>query len=144
MKPSMIKKLLCVTAISLTPFLAFAGGTNTEGDASTGYKYNPDRATQQGDMGSKGVGQTNESAKGASEQPMVDDSTLTRKVEEALKSDAMLQKLDIEVAVKGGVVTLSGEAKDVRWQGRAAQVASSIQGVKSVQNNLTIGEEKKI
>lgn len=141
MKPSMIKKLVCVTAISLTPFLVFAGGTNTGGDTSTGYERNPDRATEQGDMGAKGVGQTKPSS--GQEQIKVDDSTLTKKVEKALESDAMLQKLDIDVEVKDGVVTLSGDAKDVRWQGRAVKVANSIEGVKSVQNNLTIGEDKK-
>lgn len=140
MKPSMIKKLLCVTAISLTPFLAFAGGTNTGGDASTGYEKNPDRSTEQGDMGAKGVGQTKP---GEQEQMKVDDSTLTKKIKEALKNDAMLQKLDIKVEVKDGVVTLSGDAKDVRWQGRAVKVANSIAGVKSVQNNLTVGTEAK-
>lgn len=140
MKPSMIKKLLCVTAISLTPFLAFAGGTNTGGDASTGYEKNPDRATEQGDMGAKGVGQTKPSEQ---EQMKVDDSTLTKKIEDALKSDAMLQKLDLKVEVKDGVATLSGDAKDVRWQARAVKVANGIEGVKSVQNNLTVGAEKK-
>lgn len=131
MKATLIKKLLCVTAISLTPFLALAGGTNTQGDQSTGYEKNPDRSTQQGDMG-KGVGTKSTS----SEQ--VSDSELTKKVEEALKNDAQLQKADIAVKIENGMVTLSGNIGDVRWKGRAAKVASSVKGVKSVQNDLTV------
>ncbi len=73
---------------------------------------------------------------------MMSDAELTKKVEKALKSEAQLQNLDIDVEVKNGVVTLSGDAKDVRFQGRAAKVASSIKGVKSVQNNLTINDKK--
>ena len=137
MKATLIKKLLCVTAISLTPFLAFAGGTNTDSDATTGYEKAPDRSTQQGDMGT-GVG--TEGSTGT--QELVSDAELTKKVEKALKKEAQLEKLDIEVEVKNGVVTLSGDAKDVRFQGRAAKVASSVKGVKSVQNNLTINDKK--
>lgn len=138
MKATLIKKLLCVIAISLTPFLAIAGGTNTDSDATTGYEKAPDRSTQQGDMGS-GVG-TEDSA--GSQKQMMSDSELTKKVEKALKSEAKLKNLDIDVEVKNGVVTLSGDAKDVRFQGRAAKVASSVKGVKSVQNNLTINGQK--
>ena len=137
MKATLLKKFLCVTAISLTPFLAYAGGTNTDSDATTGYEKAPDRSTQQGDMGT-GVGTKG----GAGTQEMMSDPELTKKVEKALKSEAQLQNIDIDVEVKNGVVTLSGDAKDVRFQGRAAKVASSIKGVKSVQNNLTINDKK--
>jgi len=139
MKATLIKKLLCAIAISLMPFLAFAGGTNTDSDASTGYEKAPDRSTQQGDMGT-GVG-TEDSA--GSQEQMMSDSELTKKVEKALKNEAQLKNLDIDVEVKNGVVTLSGDAKDVRFQGRAAKVANSVKGVKSVQNNLTINGKKK-
>jgi osmotically-inducible protein OsmY len=131
MKSTLIKKFLCVTAISLTPFLAFAGGTNSEGGSTTGYKNDPDRGTEQGDMG-KGVG-TNGSG-----TIQVDDSELENKVETALKNDAQLQKLDIDVEAENGIVKLEGDVSDVRWKGRAAKVASSVQGVKSVQNNLSL------
>lgn len=131
MKATLIKKLLCVSAISLTPFLVFAGGTNTEGTPSTGYEKNPDQSTQQGDMG-KGVG-----TKSTSSEQM-SDSELTKKVEEALKKDAQLRNVDIDVKAENGIITLSGDVGDMRWKGRAAKVASSVKGVKSVQNDLTV------
>ena len=136
MKATLLKKYLCVTAISLTPFLAYAGGTNTDSDATTGYEKAPDRSTQQGDMG---TGTGTEGSSAGPQKQMMSDSELTKKVEKALKSEAKLTNLDIDVEVKNGVVTLSGNAKDVRFQSRAVKVASSVKGVKSVQNNLTIG-----
>lgn len=54
----------------------------------------------------------------AGPQELVSDSELTKKVEKALKKEAQLQNLDINVKVNNGVVTLSGDAKDVRFQGR--------------------------
>ena len=138
MKSTLLRKLLCALAISFIPFLAFAGGTNTQSDPSTGYEKAPDKSTQQGDMGT-GVG-TEDSA---SPQERVSDSELTKNVEKALKNEAQLKNLDIDVKVNDGVVTLSGDAKDMRFQGRAVKVASSVKGVKSVQNNLTINGKSK-
>jgi hyperosmotically inducible periplasmic protein len=132
MKSTLIK-LLCVTALSLTPALVFAGGTNSENGATTGYKNDPDRGTEQGDMG-KGVGTNGNSTS----HEQISDSDLDNKVETALKNDAQLQKLDIDVEAENGVVKLSGNVSDVRWKGRATKVASSVKGVKSVQNNLSI------
>ena len=138
MKSTLLRKLLCALAISLMPFLAFAGGTNTQSDPSTGYEKSPDKSTQQGDMGT-GVGTEDT----VSPQERVSDSELTKNVEKALKNEAQLKNLDIDVKVNDGVVTLSGDAKDVRFQGRAAKVASSVKGVKSVQKNLTINGKSK-
>jgi|GEM_PF-1770579 hyperosmotically inducible periplasmic protein len=138
MKSTLLRKLLCALALSLMPFLAFAGGTNTQSDPSTGYEKAPDKSTQQGDMGT-GVGTEDSTAP----QERVSDSELTKNVEKALKNEAQLKNLDIDVEVNDGVVTLSGDAKDVRFQGRAAKVASSVKGVKSVQNNLSINGKKK-
>ncbi len=76
-------------------------------------------------------------------QEQVSDSELAKKVEKALKNEAQLKNLDIDVKVNDGVVTLSGDAKDERFQGRAVKVASSVKGVKSVQNNLTINGKSK-
>lgn len=138
MKRLDLKKILCVTTMSLMPLLAFAGGTNTGDTSSTGYQNDPDKATRQGEMGST----DNAKSKGSQSSIKVDDATLNKQVQDALKADAMLNKVDIHVETHGGVVTLSGDAKDVRWKGEASKVANSIPGVKSVQNNLTVGNEK--
>lgn len=140
MQSTGFRKTLCAVALSLTPFLVFAGGTNSQDDAATGHKNDPDRTMERGDMGIEGDAQTRDTitAPGSGQQAEVDDSALTEQVEHALKSDVMLEKLDIDVEVDDGTVTLSGNAKDIRWQARAVRVAQSVQGVKSVKNELKI------
>ena len=129
MQATLINKLLCTAALTLTPFVVYAGGTNTEDKATTGYENAPARSTQQGDMG-KGAG-NGSTAK-------VSDSDLEDRVEKAIKNDAQLRNIDIDVEADNGVVKLSGDVSDVRWKGRAAKVASSVQGVKSVRNELSV------
>jgi hyperosmotically inducible protein len=129
MQTTLMKKLLCTAALALTPFVVYAGGTNTQDESTTGYKNAPDRSTQQGDMGKGPNGDTSVKIK---------DSDLSKKVEKAIENDAQLQNLDIDVEADNGVVKLSGEVSDVRWKGRAAKVASSVKGVKSVKNELTV------
>jgi hyperosmotically inducible protein len=72
---------------------------------------------------------------------MVDDSTLATNVQKALKADAKTKNLDIKAEVSKGVVTLTGKAGDTRWKARAETVARSVKGVKSVTNNITIGDK---
>ena len=139
MKPTTLKRLAAITALLLAPVLGYAGGTNSAGDPTTGYKNDPGSMTEPGDMGAQGTAQP----AGEPAPTKVDDSQLAKQVKDAIKQDAMLKKLDIDVKSQNGTVTLSGDAKDVRWQGRAIMVANSVYGVKKVQNNLTIGNEKK-
>lgn len=142
MKRSDLRKILYVIAVSLMPMIAVAGGTNTDSSSSTGYKKDPDKTTRQGEMGSTDVTTKNSPARDASPSVKVDDATLRKQVEDALKSDALLSKTDIRVDVHNGIVNLSGDVKDIRWKGQAVKVASSIPGIKSVQNNLMVGDEK--
>lgn len=139
MNLSTLKKLACIIAIVLVPSMAFAGGTNsqTQGKATTGQINDPDPGMKQGDMGLKGVGQS--SYPGASEA--VDDTTLATDVKKALKTDPMLQNFDVKAEVSKGIVTLTGAASDVRAKARAETVASSVAGVKSVTNKITIGDK---
>jgi hyperosmotically inducible protein len=79
-----------------------------------------DRATAPGDSG-RSVGQT------------LDDAGITAKVKTALLA---------EKGVNGtmqGRVTLTGRVPDQAQVDRAAQVASSVEGVKAVENKLTAG-----
>lgn len=139
MKPVLLKKLACITALLLAPVVVQAGGTNAGGDSSTGYVNDPDRSMGQGDMGAQGTPQPGDPAPGAE----VDDLVLAKNVKEAIKKDAMLKKLDIGVEASNGQVTLTGDAKDVRWRARALMVANSIKGVRAVQNNLAVGSGKQ-
>jgi osmotically-inducible protein OsmY len=135
MKSNTMKCMICAGLLALTPWTAIAGGTTTQHESTTGYSKDPDRGTKQGDMGS-GVGDQTHNQGSA----QLSDSDLTKHVEDALKKDSQLQNLDIGVSAQNGVVTLSGTAKDVRFKGRAAKVASSVNGVKSVKNNMSVGK----
>jgi hyperosmotically inducible periplasmic protein len=63
---------------------------------------------------------------------------LTGKVKAALAREAGLRTLKINVDSKGAVVTLKGMVDSDNTRRRAEQVASAVQGVSSVDNQLTV------
>lgn len=67
-----------------------------------------------------------------------DDTTLAAKVKSALVADSGLNAAEIGVDTAGGVVTLSGTADTSASRDKAIQVASSVEGVKAVKNNLVV------
>ena len=71
----------------------------------------------------------------------VDDAAVSSKVEAALKSEPELHGAAIAVRTEAGVVTLSGTTNDPQRRSMAAQVALSIEGVKLVKNEITLGQE---
>jgi hyperosmotically inducible protein len=71
-------------------------------------------------------------------QEKLDDATLTAKVKTALLAAADVKAMQIDVDSKGGVVTLNGHQESVVAVDRAAAVARGTDGVKSVDNKLTV------
>ena len=53
-----------------------------------------------------------------------------------IKQDTRLKGADIDVRVDAGVVTLTGDVKDLGARARASEVARSVPGVRSVKNEL--------
>jgi hyperosmotically inducible periplasmic protein len=72
------------------------------------------------------------------EKKVVDrqDDEITRAVKERLARDAQLRDSDVEVRADNGVVTLTGDAKDVGARARASELARGVAGVKAVKNEL--------
>jgi len=68
----------------------------------------------------------------------IDDATITTKVKTAVLAEPGLKTLQIDVDTKNGVVMLSGTVDNQALKERAAQVAQAVNGVKSVDNNLTV------
>ena len=66
------------------------------------------------------------------------DSAITVKVKSALVADPDIKSLRIDVDTQDGVVTLSGTVPSAANAERAGKVAKDIDGVKSVQNRLTV------
>jgi len=68
----------------------------------------------------------------------LDDATITTKVNAALARDKDLSAIRIDVDTQNGVVTLTGPAPTASAKERASEVARQVQGVTSVNNQLTL------
>jgi len=69
---------------------------------------------------------------------VLDDATLTAKVKTALVSEPNLKSTTINVDTMGGVVTLKGTAASQEVRRKAEQIASAVDGVRSVRNELIV------
>jgi hyperosmotically inducible protein len=68
----------------------------------------------------------------------LDDSAITAKVKAALLADPGLQSLAISVDTKNGAVTLSGQVDSTAVRDHAKQVASTVQGVGMVVDQISV------
>lgn len=79
----------------------------------------------------------------AGENPVsrtVDDSTITTRINHEMLKDDVVKARQIDVDTIGGHVTLTGVVATREESARAAQIARSVPAVKSVSNNIQIGE----
>ena len=70
----------------------------------------------------------------------VDDAALLTSVKSALAADSTANAADVNVDVNRGEVKLSGFVDSASHKARAAEVARDVDGVKSVQNDIAVGE----
>lgn len=75
---------------------------------------------------------------GATAGEKIDDATITAKVNASLLADKDLSAIRIDVDTQNGVVTLSGPAPSATARERASEIARSVKGVNSVNNQLTV------
>ena len=73
----------------------------------------------------------------------VGDTAITAKVKAKMMGDDRLKKSDINVTTTNGVVTLEGSASSSRARSAAEATAKSVEGVKSVDNNLKTPSRSK-
>ncbi|HEX5539803.1 MAG TPA: BON domain-containing protein [Methylophilaceae bacterium] len=71
----------------------------------------------------------------------VDDGVITTKVKSALLADDTVKGLDINVDTAQGVVSLSGTVDSQTQIDMATQIAKGVEGVKDVQNQLTVKQQ---
>jgi len=69
------------------------------------------------------------------------DEAITARVKKKLAKDAHLKKADIAVQTNAGVVSLTGEVKDITTSAHASWTTWFVPGVKSVKNDLTVKEK---
>ncbi len=71
---------------------------------------------------------------------MIDDHSVSSSVRKALADDPRFKFGDVNVATFKGVVQLSGFVGSYDQKTRAAEVASKVDGVKEVQNLISLKE----
>jgi hyperosmotically inducible protein len=69
------------------------------------------------------------------------DEAITARVKEHFAKDAHLKKADIAIQTNAGVVSLTGEVRDIMTSANASWTAWFVSGVKSVKNDLTVKEK---
>ena len=84
--------------------------------------------------------QTKDTAKGTTETAKVaiSDSWITSKAKIALFADERVKGTQVSVDTKNGVVHLRGKVDSAEAKSAAAEVASGIEGAKSVKNDLQV------
>lgn len=68
----------------------------------------------------------------------IDDSVITTKVKTLLIKDVALKGFQINVKTYKGIVQLSGFVDSPKTVQRAGEIAGSVQGVRSVKNDLIV------
>lgn len=69
---------------------------------------------------------------------VIDDGALTARVNASLAADPRTSALTVDVESNRGEIQLSGFAKSAAEKAAAADVAESVEGVKTVKNNLDV------
>ncbi|MGC1299770.1 MAG: BON domain-containing protein [Alloacidobacterium sp.] len=76
-------------------------------------------------------------------QPARTDQQITNDVQARISAESALNNQNIQVAVANGIATLSGTANDEASRALAGNDAGSVDGVKTVVNNLTVEAPKQ-
>ncbi|WP_280154935.1 BON domain-containing protein [Piscinibacter sp. XHJ-5] len=107
------------------------------GDATAQAARDAAEATRQA------AAEAKDATKGAADQASnkVADALITTSVNAELAKDPKLSSLRINVDTEGGRVALRGSAPDMASKERAAQLASAVKGVVSVDNQLTVEKQ---
>ncbi|HEX7970979.1 MAG TPA: BON domain-containing protein [Thiobacillus sp.] len=75
---------------------------------------------------------------GAKVGELIDDAWITTKIKTLLLKEDLLSALKIDVDTKDGMVRLSGQVDKAEQVARAVDIASNVEGVKSVQMDLLL------
>ena len=70
----------------------------------------------------------------------IDDAATSRRVKSALSEDGQYKYGDVVVKTFKGTTQLSGFVNSRDQKSRAGEIAKNVQGVKTVQNNISIKE----
>jgi hyperosmotically inducible periplasmic protein len=111
-------------------------GEEAKSQASQGATEAKESAREAGQDVKQAGKQASEQAGGA-----VNDAVITASVNAGLAKDKALSALKIDVDTAGGRVALHGTAPDPAARDRATEIAQSVKGVVSVDNQLTVANK---
>jgi hyperosmotically inducible periplasmic protein len=139
----------CVLAASSLALIAVAGCDKPNPAESAGKQIDQSmqkmgqRVDQATDRAKEQVAQTADRAKEqvAKTGQVLDDTAITAAVKAGIIAEPGLKVLKIDVDTKNGQVTLTGSVDSAENVQRATQVASSVQGVKGVDNRLAVSSK---
>jgi hyperosmotically inducible protein len=139
---SINKSFALASSLALLFALGACGERVSESDRAAAEQAQPSVSTEANTTAATGpvtpAPTTSEMGAGSS-VGMIDDAQIVTKVNAALAADTDLSALKIDVDSKNGMVTLKGKAPDAAAKDRAEQLVKSMQDVKSVDNQLTLG-----
>jgi hyperosmotically inducible periplasmic protein len=137
MEVTMYTKLKIMTSALLASGLAIAlPAFAQEGSASQSMS----QAGQAAENAASSSGQAIEDAAHGT-ATVVKDSTITAKVKTALHQDDAVARDKIHVTTVAGVVTLKGQVSSPSESKRAEELAKQTEGVKSVDNRITVANK---
>ena len=139
----------CVLAASSLALIAVAGCDKPNPAESAGKQIDQSmqkmgqRVDQVADRAKEQVAKTADRAKEqvAKTGQVLDDTAITAAVKAGIIAEPGLKVLKIDVDTKDGQVTLTGSADSPENVQRATQVASNVQGVKSVDNRIAVSSK---
>ena len=139
----------CVLTASLLALIAMAGCDKPNPAESAGKQIDQSmqkmgqRVDQVTDRAKEQVAKTSERAKEqvAKTGKVLDDTAITAAVKAGIIAEPGLKVLKIDVDTKDGQVTLTGSVDSAENLQRATQVASSVNGVKGVDNRLAVSSK---
>lgn len=140
-----LTKITSVVAVSAMVLLG-AGCDRKDKDTTAGEKVdNAATTTEQGahDAGNTAANATDNAAHTAANATAnagqsIDDAAITTALKGKYVLDPDLKAIDINVDTVNGVVTLTGAAPSPAAVDKATTVAKTVDGVKDVQNQLTV------
>jgi hyperosmotically inducible protein len=129
-------KLLAMSSLVLLGVAACDRPANPTGANNAPRSQQPAPTTaQRGDQPTSTAKQGSSTAGQA-----VDDTAITAAVKAGIQAEPGLKVLKIDVDTKDGRVTLTGSADSAESAKKAEQVASNVNGVKGVENRLSVSK----
>ncbi len=118
--------------------------TSSPDTATVGSSDQSSGATGSSDQSSGATAGSSDQSSGASSDTLskagavVEDSVITTKLKAALLADSEIKGTDVSVDTEQGEVTLTGTVQSAAQKDRIEKIAQGIDGVKNVQDKLTV------